>query len=474
MRSVHEQKTTADAENLRQRRVELEAFKEANNQDIPCAERLEEFARIEVSRSIDELENLGREMNQMRLEYREMKTDFDAFVGELDQQGEHALSDKNNAKKLQEMKSMVGLAESRMKEAQRNVREELEGLVDAEMLLNRAVRMRHQQDEILPLFSLIAGPEVVAPSNCGLNSLILSIILLMEGTFDQKYNFIFRLYDADCEGTAELRFTVNLLSSVQRSLRLLRMLRTTVTQDELLNSVTRGFMSFGLNPVKDRLTEYELKSLVLNFVSNSYLLTQVLGISMRSSMQPGDVTFEGRYSAHMGTFQRNMMSPLALVTKGMININMCKVRLHNDSLTYKPELQLGRKLQMHERAIRMGQDDPLIADYTKFYIKQSFKEPYRVPPLDNGHLINITLLENRVMNKGIMRLQAIFRSINDRKIAELAARYQAFQEAKAVALKEMKAKVVREFKKVSGLLAIYVSLFTSFSLRFTLIHILIK
>ena len=60
MRSVHEQKTTADAENLRQRRVELEAFKEANNQDIPCAERLEEFARIEVSRSIDELENLGR------------------------------------------------------------------------------------------------------------------------------------------------------------------------------------------------------------------------------------------------------------------------------------------------------------------------------------------------------------------------------------------------------------------------------
>jgi len=226
-------------------------------------------------------------------------------------------------------------------------------------------------------------------------------------------------------------------------------------------------MSFGLNPVKDRLTEYELKSLVLNFVSNSHLLTQVLGISMRSSMQPGDVTFEGGYSAHMGTFQRNMMSPLALVTKGMININMCKVRLHNDSLTYKPELQLGRKLQMHERAIRMGQDDPLIADYTKFYIKQSIKEPYRVPPLDNGHLTNITFLENRVMNKGIMRLQAIFRSINDRKIAELAARYQAFQEAKAVALKEMKAKVVREFKKVSRLLAL-------FSLCFELIHILIK
>jgi hypothetical protein len=71
------------------------------------------------------------------------------------------------------------------------------------------------------------------------------------------------------------------------------------------------------------------------------------------------------------------------------------------------------------------------------------------------------------MNKGIMRLQAIFRSINDRKIAELAARYQAFQEAKAVALKEMKAKVVREFKKVSGLLAL-------FSLCFELIHILIK
>lgn len=446
MRRINEEKCATDIKNLRKRREDMEAFKEADKQEVPCAERLEDFARIEVSRSIEELEKLGIEMDKMRLEYREMKTDFDAFLVVLEQQGDRGKNDKRNQKKLQELKSMVSLAETRMKEAQRNVKDELEGLIDAELLLNRAVRMRHQQDELLPLFRLIAG-DILMPSNCELNALIVSMIILMEGTFDQKYNFLFRLYDSQCEGTAKLSFTTSLLSSVQRTLSLLKMLTNTATQDELLNMVIRAFMSYGLNPTKDHLTEYELKCLVLNLASHSYLLTNALGITQRSVMLAGNITFEGGHSSHMGTYQRNCMSPIALISRGMINLSMCKVRLHNDSLRYKPALQPTRKQQIHETALRMGQDDPLINDYTKYYLKKTKTETFRIPPLDHGHLMNWKFIESRTQYYAAIKIQALLRSINDRKKAELAARYQAFQEAKAAAMKEMKSKVIKEFKK---------------------------
>jgi hypothetical protein len=46
-----------------------------------------------------------------------------------------------------------------MREAQRAVREGLDSLCDAEVLLDRAVRLKRQQDDLLPLFALIS-PQV--------------------------------------------------------------------------------------------------------------------------------------------------------------------------------------------------------------------------------------------------------------------------------------------------------------------------
>lgn len=48
MRVVHEEKTLADNVYFKNKREEMESFKDAEKQEIPAAERLEEFARIEV------------------------------------------------------------------------------------------------------------------------------------------------------------------------------------------------------------------------------------------------------------------------------------------------------------------------------------------------------------------------------------------------------------------------------------------
>jgi hypothetical protein len=449
MQKVHDEKSAADTDYLRSKREEMESFKDAEKQEIPAAERLEEFARVEVSRSIDELDKSGLEMENMRLEYREMKVDYDEVAHELAQAEARGTIDKAKQRRLQEMRSMVSVAETRMREAQRKVQEALDGLGDAEILLDRAVRLSRQQSDLLPLFRLIAHDEHL-PSSCKLNALVISMVILMNGPFEQKYNVLFRLFDAECEGRVGLPFAIGLFSSVQEALYLLRMLSQIATKDELLNVVTRGFMSYGLNPSKDLLTEFELRNLVLSLVSHSSLLTKVLGLTARTSMQPGGVTFEGGDSANIGTYQRNRMSALALLARGMINLNMCKMRVHYDALRYKPCLQGSRKQQLHERAMLMGQDDPLKPDYTKFYVKQGKVDEYRVPPLSHGHLHNVQFFERRLRTNAAIKLQAWFRSGHDRKMAELAARHMAFKEAKAAALKEMKAKVVREFKKREG------------------------
>lgn len=449
MRKVHEEKSVADTEYLRNKREEMESFKDAEKQEIPAAERLEEFARIEVSRSIDELDKTGLEMENMRLEYREMKTDYEEVAQELAQAEARGTIDKAKQRRAQEMRSMVSVAETRMREAQRKVQDALEGLGDAEILLDRAVRLCKQQSDLLPLFSFIAK-DVHLPSSCKLNALLIAMVVLMRGPFEQKYNILFRLFDSQCEGKVGLAFAMSLFATVQDALYLLRMLRVVATQDELVNLVTRGFMSYNLNPSCDLLTEYELKNMVMSLISHSSLLTKVLGLTIRTNMQPGAVSFEGSDAGNMGTFQRNRMSPLALLSRGMINLNMCKMRVHFDALRYKPCLQPSMKQQIHERSMQMGQDDPLKPDYTRFYVKISKVDEYRVPPLDHGHLHNLQFFENRIRTEAATKLQAWFRSGHDRKMAELAARHMAFKEAKLAALKEMKAKVVREFKKREG------------------------
>ncbi len=167
------------------------------------------------------------------------------------------------------------------------MQEALDSLGDAEILLDRAVRLCKQQADLLPLFSLIAK-DVHLPSSCKLNNLLIAMVVLMYGPFEQKYNILFRLFDSQCEGRVGLSFALTLFTTVQESLYLLKMLNSVCTKAELVNLVTRGFMSYNLIPTRDLLTEYELKHLVMSLISHSAQLTSVLGLSARTSMQPGE------------------------------------------------------------------------------------------------------------------------------------------------------------------------------------------
>ena len=102
-----------------------------------------------------------------------------------------------------------------------------------------------------------------------------------------------------------------------------------------------------------------------------------------------------------------------------------------------------------------------IANYTKFLVKPRSKDRLRVAPMEHGHLMSAPFLQhryaqtdtdrhrhpgksfigtdtlthtyihdNRRLLDAAVRVQSSFRSFQDRKVAELAARFAAYQEVR--------------------------------------------
>ena len=85
-------------------------------------------------------------------ELRKVRDDFLAVKGEL----EERTSVEAPLKELNEIRSVLNVAETTVRQAQKVVQEALDGMYDSEVLLRRAVRMRAEQKALLPLFILLA------------------------------------------------------------------------------------------------------------------------------------------------------------------------------------------------------------------------------------------------------------------------------------------------------------------------------
>jgi hypothetical protein len=81
----------------------------------------------------------------------------------------------------------------------RALNETLDGLNDAEVLLNRAVRIKQSQTDSLPLFLMLAEEDSEV-TEVRLDLLVCAITALMDVTYDQRCAFFFNLFDAKGEG----------------------------------------------------------------------------------------------------------------------------------------------------------------------------------------------------------------------------------------------------------------------------------
>lgn len=117
-------------------------------------------------------------------------------------------------------------------------------------------------------------------------------------------------------------------------------------------------------------------------------------------------------------------------------------------MKYKPRLQKESIQAVHDRAMGMGDDDPLKPDYSRFLRTAQKSSFSNAVPLHHGHLENYSHWRDIVQLNAVTKIQNIFRGKLARKAAETIAKKYAFSCAKAMALEDTRQRIASEIWKV--------------------------
>lgn len=119
---------------------------------------------------------------------------------------------------------------------------------------------------------------------------------------------------------------------------------------------------------------------------------------------------------------------------GLINVNDMAFSIAQQLLRPRGDLSRWKRLAVHERALAMGENDPLKTDYSKYLPKRRTKLLSKVVPLDHGGYRNLVHYRMQVILRSAIKLQTTWRAKKGRQIARLAAEKQAFYHARGLAL----------------------------------------
>ena len=123
----------------------------------------------------------------------------------------------------------------------------------------------------------------------------------------------------------------------------------------------------------------------------------------------------------------------------------------------KPQkcLQKDNVQAIHDRAVAMGDSDPLKPDYSRF-LRSGKKTAFsNAIPLRHGHLENYSHWRDVIGTQAVTKIQNIFRGKLARKAAESIAKKHAFFCARAVALHDTRQRITADIWKVCLFLTLF-------------------
>ena len=441
---VHLAKTQEDQTILRAKREDVESFKEAENQELPAAERLEEISKAEMALWIDEVEVRALALEEARQEYQvsrdsAVRAHVEAAIPPVTHEWQKLrieLSKVQTKRKALDMKSALNVTETKVRTMQRRLEEALTSLSDAETLLDRSVRIKDQQDKLLPLFQIVSQLPRGA-KECRLDILLACIVILCSGTLDQKLSQVIQAYDPDRCGLFGYKFLVRLQLIFHEAFFRLKYLPFPPVEPEVRHFTERYLLERGLTDIsRVKINQYELKQFVVACVGCNKTLCSLVGAGLKIPY---------------GTYQRNRMAEVALNERGLISKSTLMYRYHFNVTRFRSLLEAEHVSHIHDLALSMGANDPLKTDYTRFTRKAKKASDSAVVPLDTGHLTNLKHYSDTIKNDCALVIQTCARAYVQRRQAEFQAKRQAFTQAKVMAMQEMKEKVLKEFKKREGL-----------------------
>ncbi|CAM9237325.1 unnamed protein product, partial [Ectocarpus sp. 13 AM-2016] len=149
----------------------------------------------------------------------------------------------------------------------------------------------------------------------------------------------------------------------------------------------------------------------------------------------------------MSTVMRSNMSMVHEFELSMISMVDLKHKVARKLIKHRPCLQKENVQVVHDRALAMGDDDPLKPDYSRFLHSEKKRSFSNAVSLRHGHLENLSHWRDTVRIKAVTKIQNLFRGKLARQAAERMAKKQAFLCARAMAVEDTRQRIAAEIWK---------------------------
>ncbi|EQC27731.1 hypothetical protein SDRG_14482 [Saprolegnia diclina VS20] len=302
---------------------------------------------------------------------------------------------------------------------------------EEEFMLQRADVVRDLEALYLPSFALLEG----LPTDCGDPKLLRMELLLLfharAASLTAKLKYTYASYVDAASGRLQRPGLTRLLQSLFQLLQALGELHLKPSVDDSFwaNVAARACPPQGL-------TWRDFKRFSKDEVERSQLLARFFRVPWRLS--------------GWSRLQTQTIAPLHQFELGAISLSDLKFTLAKQHLRPRMALVPHRMEILHIRALAMGANDPLKADYSKYLKSRKTKVLSNVVPLDHGAYRNLLVYRQDVATRAAVRLQTSWRAKKGRHDAYMAAKKQAFYHAKGTALLEARAAAEAEWHKLES------------------------
>ncbi|OQR87848.1 hypothetical protein ACHHYP_07972 [Achlya hypogyna] len=304
-------------------------------------------------------------------------------------------------------------------------------VAEEEFMLSRADAVRDLEALYLPSFALLRQLPPV-PGDPVLRLLALALLLHSHGaSLTAKLKFVFALYVDASVGRLPAANLARLLRATFAVLGAAGVLPVPAATDDgfWTNLAARGCPAGGF-------TWRDFKRYVKDSATRSSLLARFLRVPWRL--------------AGWSRLQMQTIAPLHQYELGAISLSDLKFALAKQHLRPRMALAPHRMELLHVRALAMGANDPLKADYSKYLKTRKTKVLSNVVPLDHGGYRNLVVYRAEVAERAAVRLQTAWRAKQGRHDAYMAAKKQAFYHAKGTALQAARTATETEWRRLDA------------------------
>lgn len=407
--------------------------------NVPLGELRLKFHEVETDRYLIEMQQAKAELATTKEEYVALKKSTGIKIGTAET--------KNRAQLL--------YAEDQIRAKEKSLEVVCARYESELFLVKRAQEIFGREQLFLPFFSCLQ--QAPRPGETGATFSLLEMtaaLLLGLGNVDlrAKIAFLFKMF---CRPATTNRQSaaarINLIhreafTEVMRlCLSLLSKLsdfrpRQPLTHEYLLGLADREFLVLDLvidtqdvSSSRNGMTNVEFERYWTQLISRSRYLSELLGVPWKFDQ--------------LSRFVVQHMSAVHQYKLGLMNVNDLKYAIARQAITVRPELSRWQKDVIHERALAMGENDPLKTDYSKYLPKRRTKLLSKVVPLDHGGFRNLLHYRMEVILRATVKLQTTWRARKGRQQARLAAEKQAFYHARGMALQEARERVEAEWRE---------------------------